>query len=89
MEKAQLVLQDGDKAVIIGEERKEKLGYLPQELPQEDKGKTLYEFFSACDNFFDLTPKELANYSRQFKLEQDFFYRNQPMGSIFHPCRVL
>ncbi len=75
LEKYSMVLNDGDKAVIIGEEGNGKstlmkwiydpelaeeytecegeritagevLGYLPQELPEADKGKTLYEYFS-------------------------------------------
>ena len=68
-------LNDGDKAVIIGEEgngkstllkwlyhpeliepyaeakgeritARERMAYLPQELPEEDREKALYEFFS-------------------------------------------
>ena len=74
LEDFQLVLNDGDKAVIIGEEGngkstllkwmydpaltedyiestgeriigKERLGYLPQELPEAEKTKTVYEYF--------------------------------------------
>ncbi len=75
LEKFNMALNDGDKAVIIGEEGNGKstlmkwiynpelaedysecegervtsgevLGYLPQELPEADKAKTLYEYFS-------------------------------------------
>ena len=74
LEQFHLVLNDGDKAVIIGEEGNgkstlmkwlydpeltssytewegeritagETLGYLPQELPETDRDKTLYEYF--------------------------------------------
>lgn len=75
-----LVLNAGDKAVIIGEESNgkstlmkwiyapalvdyymeadgikihggEKLGYLPQEMPEKDKKKTIYEYFSEEELF--------------------------------------
>ena len=106
-----LVLNAGDKAVIIGEEGngkstllkwiynsemteeyieaegeccfgKERLAYLPQELEQENKCKTLYEFFSAKADFFDMSPKELATLSRKFQLREDFFYSEQKMETL-------
>ena len=81
LENFNLVLNTGDKAVIIGEEGNgkstllkwifdpalvaayaecggerilgaERLSYLPQELPDERKGLSVYEFFSATDAFF-------------------------------------
>lgn len=84
-----LVLNNGDKAVIIGEEGNgkstlmkwiydsaliddyiehegtkitgnEKIGYLPQELSERDKEKTLYEFFSENEMFWDKSSKELS-----------------------------
>ena len=89
LENFNLVLNTGDKAVIIGEEGNgkstllkwifdpalvaayaecggerilgtERLSYLPQELPDERKGLSVYEFFSATDAFFDCSPKELS-----------------------------
>lgn len=106
-----LVLNDGDKAVIIGEEGNgkstlmrwlykpelikdyaeyegtcilgnERLGYLPQELPDRDKDKTIYEFFSEEDRFFDLSPKDLSMYAVDFQLDQGFFYSDQKLGSL-------
>ena len=82
LEDFQLVLNDGDKAVIIGEEGngkstllkwmydpaltedyiestgeriigKERLGYLPQELPEAEKTKTVYEYFYEKEKFWD------------------------------------
>ena len=84
LEDFQLVLNDGDKAVIIGEEGngkstllkwmydpaltedyiestgeriigKERLGYLPQELPEAEKTKTVYEYFYEKEKFWDQT----------------------------------
>lgn len=106
-----LVLNDGDKAVIIGEEGNgkstlikwiydpqliegyteaegtrilgnERLGYLPQELPEEDKSKTVYEFFSEKDYFWDLTPKDLASYAKDFGVEQEFLYMDRMMNTL-------
>lgn len=106
-----MVLNPGDKAVIIGEEgngkstlirwiydpemvdsyaecegerilNSERLGFLPQELPEADKAKTLYEFFSEANLFFDKNPAELAALAGKFRVPQDFFYSDQLMGSL-------
>ena len=106
-----LVLNEADKAVIIGEEgngkstllkwiydpemidsyaraqgeriiNRERLGYLPQELPVEDRDKTIYEFFMEEPMFLELTPKDLGRYAKNFHLPVDFFYRDQTMGSL-------
>ena len=106
-----LVLNDGDKAVIIGEEGNGKstlmkwiydpslienyieadgervmgnecLGYLPQEMPDEDKKKTIYEYFSEEEIFWEKTPKELSVIAGKFGMKNDFFYSSQMMGSL-------
>ena len=106
-----LVLNAGDKAVIIGEEGNgkstlmkwiydpdliedyieaegtkidsgEKLGYLPQEMPEADKKKTVYEYFSEEELFWNKTPRELADIARKFGMSKDFFYSEQQMGSL-------
>ena len=106
-----LVLNKGDKAVIIGEEGngkstlmkwiynpllidnyieaegerlvgKEILGYLPQEISEEDKEKTIYEFFSAEEMFWNRTPKELSEITGKFGMTSEFFYSDQKMGSL-------
>ncbi len=111
LEKFNMTLNDGDKAVIIGEEGNGKstlmkwiydkeladeytecegklitagevLGYLPQELPDKDKGKTLYEYFSEAALFFDKDPKELSEMAFEFQVPADFFYSDQVMGSL-------
>ena len=103
-----LVLNKGDKAVIIGEEGngkstlmkwiynpllidnyieaegerlvgKEILGYLPQEISEEDKGKTIYEFFSEKEMFWNRTPKELSEIAAKFGMTSEFFYSEQKM----------
>lgn len=60
----------------------EVLGYLPQELPDADKDKTLYEYFSEANLFFDKDPKELAELAKEFRIPVDFFYSDQNMGSL-------
>ena len=106
-----LVLNDGDKAAIIGEEgngkstllkwiydpeiidgyaeakgdfiiNRERLGYLPQELPSDEREKTIYEFFFREPGFSELTPKELSKYAKDFHLLPDFFYGDQKMGTL-------
>ena len=111
IENFNLVLNNGDKAVIIGEEGngkstlmkwiyspklvegyieasgvrisgQERLGYLPQELPEEEKKKTVYEFFSENDFFWNQSPKDLAVLAKNFKVDTDFFYREQLLNSL-------
>ncbi len=60
----------------------EKPGYLPQELPQIEKNKTVYEYFSESDAFFELSPNELGQMAAELRLPADFFYENQLMGSL-------
>lgn len=105
------VLNQGDKAVIIGEEGNgkstllkwiydperiegyadargerictgERLGYLAQELPEEEKEKSVYEFFSEEERFWELTPKELLRLGGQLRLMPDFFYGEQKMNTL-------
>ncbi len=111
LEKFNLVLNDGDKAVIIGEEGngkstlmrfiydpslaeeytechgkrvlgKERLAYLPQELPEGDREKSVYEFFSENDCFWNQTQNDLADYAKRFLVENEFFYRDQKMKTL-------
>ncbi|MCR5458567.1 MAG: ATP-binding cassette domain-containing protein [Acetatifactor sp.] len=112
-----LVLNDGDKAVMIGEEGNgkstlmkwiydnqlaegyaecsgekilsgEKLGFLPQELPEEEKGKTVCEYFMESPDFLDKSPKELSKLANDFRLEPEFYYREQVMSSLSGGERV-
>ena len=106
-----MVLNDGDKAVIIGEEGNgkstlmkwiynpslienyieaegekitgnETFGYLPQEMSEEDKRKTVYEYFSEEEMFWNKTPRELAVIARKFGMTNEFFYSDQEMSSL-------
>ena len=117
LEDFSLVLNDGDRAVMIGEEGNgkstlmkwivdpelvedyiegsgekvmsgEKLGYLPQELPTEDKTKPVCEYFYESPFFSDQTPKELSKLAKDFGVEQDFYYRDQQMQTLSGGERV-
>ena len=105
------VLNDGDKAVIIGEEgngkstllkwiydeklvddycetegeliqTKERIAYLPQELPKEKRTLTVCEFFMEEESFLEQTPKTLWQMAAKFHVPADFFYREQPMETL-------
>ncbi|MGN0298755.1 MAG: ATP-binding cassette domain-containing protein [Lachnospiraceae bacterium] len=105
------VLNDGDKAVMIGEEGDgkstllkwiynpemiedycesageritdgQRLGYLPQELPIEEREKSIYEFFMEEAMFLNQTPKELSRMAGKFNLPVDFFYAEQRMATL-------
>ena len=58
------------------------MAYLPQELPEADREKSVYEFFSEEESFWNQTPKELADYANRFLVEPEFFYREQMMGTL-------
>lgn len=106
-----LVLNAGDKAVIIGEEGngkstlmkwiydpalvenymeaqgeriigQEKLGYLPQQMSDENKEKSIYEYFSEEEVFWNKTPKELSAIAGRFGMTNDIFYSEQKMGCL-------
>ena len=105
------VLNDGDKAVIIGEEgngkstllkwiydeklvddycetegelvkTKERIAYLPQELPKEKRTLSVCEFFMEEESFLEQTPKTLGQMAAKFHVPADFFYREQPMETL-------
>ena len=107
----QLVVNPGDKAVIIGEEGNgkstllkwiycpemtedyveaegerictgERLGYLPQELSEEDREKSVYEFFCEEELFWETDHRELAKLASDLRVSSDFFYGEQKMGNL-------
>ena len=52
------------------------------EMPDEDKKKTVYEYFSEEEIFWEKTPKELSVTAGKFGIKNDFFYSSQMMGSL-------
>ncbi|WP_167956104.1 ATP-binding cassette domain-containing protein [Anaerosporobacter faecicola] len=106
-----VVLNDGDKAAIIGEEGNGKstlmkviynpelvdsyvdysgefitnggiLGYLAQEMSEEDLEKTIYTYCVEEDAFSMLTPKELTHIGRQVGFPLDRFYSEQEIKTL-------
>ena len=68
---------EGERILI-----RERTGYLPQELPEEDRNKTLREYFAEGDIFYEKLPKELAKLARDLTVPEDFYYLEQEMGTL-------
>lgn len=64
--------------VITGE----RLGYLPQELPSDEKEKSVYEFFTEGELLWGQDPKDLGKLAADLSLPVDFFYDEQKMGAL-------
>ncbi|MBQ6088810.1 MAG: ABC-F family ATP-binding cassette domain-containing protein [Firmicutes bacterium] len=62
--------------------RNEKLGYLPQELTQEQKNLSVYEFMSDEPRFHEATPKDLALLSNTLGIPGELYYSDQKMGTL-------
>lgn len=112
-----LVLNAGDKAVLVGEEgngkstllkwiydpslvegyveangvrtiQGELLGYLSQELRDEDKRKTVYEYFSGLPAFREANPSELKKTAAEMGFMDSLFYSDQEMQTLSGGERV-
>ena len=66
----------------------ELLGYLPQELPEADARKTVYEYFSAQHGFRQANAAELARTASALRFEESLFYAGQTMASLSGGERV-
>ena len=64
------------------------MGYLPQELPDADKEKSVYAYFCESDHFAEQTPKEMALLAKKFGVEKEFCYRDQKMQTLSGGERV-
>ena len=58
------------------------IGYLAQEISEEDKEKTAYEFCSKEPSFFDISPKELSRICSELNIESEMLYSDQKMKSF-------
>lgn len=59
----------------------EKIGYLPQTLSEEDGEKTVYEFLSEEDGFFD-DPALLSDLIQRCHVSYDLVYSEQKMSTL-------
>ena len=57
-------------------------GYLPQELPETDREKSVYGYLSEENAFLEATPGEIAELSRKTGLPSEFFYEDRPMRTL-------
>ncbi|MBQ4186307.1 MAG: ABC-F family ATP-binding cassette domain-containing protein [Firmicutes bacterium] len=60
----------------------EKLGYLPQELPEVDAELSVYDYFQAEPVFWESSPGELGRLARGFGLSAECFYSDQKMATL-------
>ncbi len=58
------------------------LGYLSQELPEEDRDKTAYEFCCGEEAFLDSSPKEVADAAAKLRFPADLFYSDRKLGTF-------
>lgn len=73
-----------DYAEYSGEILKDhnRLGYLAQELSQEQKDASIFEFCSKISDFSRLSPKELLDIGFQLGLSSEMFYSDQIVGTL-------
>lgn len=58
------------------------VGYLAQDLEEEEKSSSIYDFCAASPGFFDLTPKELSGIARQLQFPAEEFYSDRAVGTL-------
>lgn len=66
----------------------ELLGYLPQELPERDRQKPVYRYFSELPAFERTDPSELHRIAKSLHFTPDLFYSDQTMDSLSGGERV-
>ena len=66
---------------------RERLSYLPQELPDDDKKRTLYEFFLEEPAFSEQTPRTLGELAGRFHVPSEFFYGRSEERRVGKECR--
>ena len=76
------LIEDYAEASGIRTVQGERLGYLPQELPEADKGKTVYDYFSATDSFWEQDPRERQQLLSGLGLDVDVCFSEQLMGTL-------
>ena len=73
-----------DYAEYTGTIRKDGLrpGYLAQELSEDIKSLTVYEYCMRLPSFLDLTPKQLHETAHPLGLSEDLFYSDQVISTL-------
>lgn len=60
----------------------ERFGYLPQELPKAQQAKTIYEYLTATDVFYDKNPGELAHLCAKIGFQPERLYSEELLGAL-------
>lgn len=58
------------------------LAYLPQEFPADKKEMSVYDYCLDTPAFLEQTPRELAALAASLRFPKDFFYSDQPTGTL-------
>lgn len=59
-----------------------RIGYLAQEMPRECIGLNLYEYCCNIEEFYETTPKELADIALMLGIKTEFFYSQQLISQL-------
>ena len=65
--------------IITGNAR---IGYLAQELTEEQKEETVWEFCCKNSEFYEQSPRELAEIARKLGMDTELFYAQEKMGQL-------
>ncbi len=60
----------------------ERLGYLPQELPEQLRPISIYEYLTQTDQFYDQSPAELASLCGRLSFPVERLYSEEPLGVL-------
>ncbi|MBQ9300803.1 MAG: ABC-F family ATP-binding cassette domain-containing protein [Clostridia bacterium] len=60
----------------------ERLGYLPQEIPAEERGLPVYAFCAQKEAFLEADPREISGLCARLRLPADVCYADQPVYSL-------
>lgn len=60
----------------------ERLGYLPQELPEDKHGVTVFGYLTETDGFYETNPGELALMCRKIGFPTERLYSDEPLGVL-------
>lgn len=77
-----VLIEDYADAEGIRTTQGEIMGYLPQELPEEERKKTVYEYFLDLPAFQDADPSELSRMAAELGFPDFLYYSDQEMQSL-------
>lgn len=65
-----------------------KMGYLPQELPAEDKAQPICAFMEGACGYYSLSPREISDVAQRLGLSPSLFEEARPMETLSGGERV-